>query len=389
MRLLFVSHTAELSGAEVVLLRLLRALPRHTARAVACPPRGPLVDALAEEGLLHLPIAGTGLSFRLHPRTTPAGLADLARSAVAVRKHAEDWQADLIHANTTRAGLIAAGARRRGRPALVVQVHDILPYSRVGATVRRAVAAGADRVIAVSDVATRTFNAGLPSPVATTQYVAVDHERFRPDGHDRPAVRRSLGVPEDAPLLGEIAQITPWKGQLVAIEAFARVRERHPGAHLVLVGGIAFTGPGVRYDNVAYDRELRRRVAELGLGHAVHFIGHRDDVAAVMHALDLILLPSSDEPFGTVIAEAMATGTVPLVSFDGGPAEYVEDGVSGRVLDPHDPEAWARAANELLDDPARIEAMGDRAVTVAQRFGAAGYADACMAMYESVIAAAA
>ena len=295
------------------------------------------------------------------------------------------WRADVIHANSTRGGLIAVGARLRTARALVVQVHDILPRGTVGDAVRRVVARSADRVEAVSETAARSFNAGLRREAAETRYIPVDLDRFRPDGHDHAATRRSLGVPEDAPLLGEVAQITPWKGQLVAIEALARVRERHPDAQLVLVGQIAFTGPGVRYDNAAYDREIRARVRELGLEDAVHFVGHRDDVPAVMAALDLILLPSRDEPFGTVIAEAMATGTVPLVSYDGGPAEYVDDGVSGRVLDPEHPEQWAQAAIELLDDPERREAMGRRAFEAAQQFGVDAYADAWMRLYDDAL----
>jgi glycosyltransferase involved in cell wall biosynthesis len=384
-RVLFVSHTGEFSGAEVVLLRLLQALPRDVAIAVACPPTGPLSDALRARGIEQLPIAGTAVSFRLHPRATSKGLLDLVRSARALRGHVRRWRPDVIHANSARAGLIAAGAAARAAPPLVVQVHDIIPVGRVGGLVRRVVARAADSVLAVSDRAATTFDEGLPAPVAKTLYVAVDHERFRPDGHDRPATRASLGVPADAPLIGQVAQITPWKGQLVAVEAFARVRDRHPDAHLVLVGQIAFSGDTARYDNAAYDRELRARVTELGLDEVVHFAGHRDDVASVMNALDLILLPSTNEPFGTVIAEAMATGTVPLVSYDGGPAEYVEDGVSGRVLDPSDPDGWAHAASELLDDAARRAAMREQALRTARRFSTDAYARACMDEYASVL----
>ena len=103
-----------------------------------------------------------------------------------------------------------------------------------------------------------------------------------------------------------------------------------------------------------------------------------------MAALDLLLLPSWDEPFGTAAAEAMSVGTVPLVAAGGGMSEFVEDGVSGRVLPPRDPEAWARAAVELLDDPGRRAEMSARAVEVAGRFTDEAYVSAMMDAYSAL-----
>lgn len=83
------------------------------------------------------------------------------------------------------------------------------------------------------------------------------------------------------------------------------MRRRHPAAQLVLVG-VAFDGAAVRYDNPSYERSLHARVAELGLDDAVHFAGQRHDIPEVMRDLDLLLLPSWEEPFGTVVVEAMS-----------------------------------------------------------------------------------
>src|SRR4051812_48364853 len=148
-RVLFVSHTADFSGAENALLRLLGGLPHDVARAVACPPAGPLADALDAAGVERLAIPGTSLSFRLRAATTGRGLADAARSAIAVRALARRWRADVIHANGVRAGLLALPGARTGGAPVVVQVHDHLPHGRLGRLVRRALAS-ADGVIAVS-----------------------------------------------------------------------------------------------------------------------------------------------------------------------------------------------------------------------------------------------
>ena len=329
--------------------------------AVACPPDGPLARRLAEAGIEHLPIPGTQLSFRLHPRHTAAGVVGIARSIAALRGHVRRFEPDVIHANSPRAGLLCARVRRNQPPALVVQVHDIMPRGRAGVVVRRIVAHGAERVVTVSHAATAAFNDGVPGAPATTLYIGFDRGRFQPDGHDRDGTRRALGVPDGAPLLVQVAQISPWKGQLLAVDAMARLRRTHPDAHLLLVGEISFTGPAVRFDNAAYAERIRRRITECGLEDRVHLLGRRSDVGAIMAAADLVLLPSRDEPIGTVVIESLAVGTPAVVTDEGGPKEVVADGVTGRVLPPRDPDSWASAVAELLDDQPRLREMRTRA----------------------------
>lgn len=367
------------------MLRLLEALPSDVERAVACPSSGPLAARLDQQGVERLPIAGTQLSFRLHPLTTPRGLADLERSALALARHARGWRADVVHANGLRAGLIAVAPSAGRRPAVVLQVHDRLTSGPASQAVRRVLARGCAEVMAVSRGVAEAFNAGLRRPVAKVVHIDVDHDRFRPGASDPAATRLELGVPEGAPLLGEVAQITPWKGQLAAIEALAELRRTHPDAILLLIGEVVFSGKGVRYDNERYLETLHARVRELGLGEAVRFLGQRNDIPAVMAALDLLLLPSWGEPFGTVVVEAMAVGTVPLVSDDGGAAEFVEDGVNGRTLPSSRPELWGRAAAELLDDRPRLAGMGRRAIETAARFSTAAYVSGCLSAYESAL----
>jgi D-inositol-3-phosphate glycosyltransferase len=76
---------------------------------------------------------------------------------------------------------------------------------------------------------------------------------------------------------------------------------------------------------------------------------------------------------------------VPAVGSTGGPAEYVEDGISGLVLPPREPESWAEAISDLLDDPARLASMGVSAREVAGRFSDEAYADGCMAAYAAAL----
>jgi glycosyltransferase involved in cell wall biosynthesis len=199
-------------------------------------------------------------------------------------------------------------------------------------------------------------------------------------------VRDELGLPAGCALIGEVAQITPWKGQDTAIRMLHEIRRERPDTHLLLVGTIAFSTKATRYDNPAFLAGLERMVGELGLDGHVHFLGQRSDVPALLAELDLSVLPSWNEPFGTIAAESMAIGTPPMVSSVGGVPEYVEDGVSGVVLPPREPLPWARAALDLLADRDRLAAMGERAKAVAARFTDERYGADMLAAYERAIA---
>ena len=181
-----------------------------------------------------------------------------------------------------------------------------------------------------------------------------------------------------------IAQITPWKAQDDAIRALARVRETHPGAQLAIVGETKFVGRDVTFDNPAFRRGLDALAAELGVADAVHFLGEREDVPDVLAALDLLLVPSWEEPFGRTVIEGMAMGRVVLATAAGGPREIVHDGVDGVLLAPREPAAWADAAARLLSDPGELERIGVAARDSAQRFDRDRYADAIIALYRGI-----
>ena len=386
VRILFANHTADSSGAEVALMRLLTQLSADHECAVAAPAPGRLPEILDAAGIRRFEIPAGDVSLRLDPVQTPLGLSRLAAGGVRLRAVARRFGADVIHANSLRTGLMAAVATPLGAPPVVVQVHEHLPLSPPGRATRVASARTAAGVSAVTDYTAANFDPGLRRPRAVRAYISIDHERFDPGRTPPVDVRAELGLSPDSALIGEVAQITPWKGQDTAIRMLHELRRERPDTHLLLIGTIAFSTKATRYDNKTFLAGLRRMVGELGLERHVHFLGQRSDVPGLLAALDLMVLPSWDEPFGTVAAESMAMGTPPMVSSVGGVPEYVEDGVSGRVLPPREPGPWARAALELLDDRQRLEAMGQRARAVAAQFTDERYGAEMLAAYERAMA---
>jgi glycosyltransferase involved in cell wall biosynthesis len=381
MRVLLVNHTGLKSGAEATTLGLLTHLPDEITAVVACPA-GPLADEARRAGVAVEHVAGTTGSLRLDPAQTPRALWDILRFAYEIRASARRVGADVVHATSVRAGL-AAAVPLGPRTPLVVSVHDCLPTGAASAVVRRIVDAGAAGIVANSRYTARAWRTARDGAPLRVVHPGINAAPFGAVGGQL-AARAALGLDPSTPLVGVIAQITPWKGQHTAVRALASARRLVPKAELVLAGETKFMARATRYDNRAYFDALTREIVDLGLQDAVRFLGQRDDVARVMTALDVVLIPSTEEPFGLVMLEAMAAGT-PVVATDiGGPAEVIVDGENGRLVPPGHPERWAQVIAELLRDPATCHRLVGAGCQTVRRFSLDAYAKALVEAYVDV-----
>jgi L-malate glycosyltransferase len=380
VRVLFASHTGHVSGGEHSLLDLLGALPPGVRAEVACPP-GDLARRLTRSH----PIPGTDASLRLHPLYTPRAVGRMLHAGWRLRSIARRTRADVVHANSIRAGLVGLVARALGGPPVVVHVRDRLPEGRVGRLTLALLTRWAAAVVGNSEYTLdgvpaggRALRAAVPSPV--------DLARFDPEGVDRARSRARLGIEPGAPVLGVVGQLTPWKAQDDAIRILARVRESVPGAVLLVAGTAKFVSQETRFDNPTFVAGLHSLSAELGLDGAVRFLGEVGDVPELLGALDVLLVPSWAEPFGRVVIEGMAMGVPVIATSEGGPAEIVEDGVDGVLLPPRAPERWAHEVRRLLGEPDRAGALAERArERVGVTYGAQAHVRRVLHVYAQVL----
>ena len=192
--------------------------------SVACPAGGPLADAVDARRRRAPSASRGGLSLRLHPMQTPVGLGQLAAGGLALARAARRFAPDVVHANTLRAGLMAAIAAAARLPPFVVRAHDTAPrLGRACARARAQRGRGRGRL----RLHGAPLNEGLARPVAVRVYNSIDHARFDPDAVRAGAVREELGLAPGARLLGQVAQITPWKGQDTSIRTLASCAARH------------------------------------------------------------------------------------------------------------------------------------------------------------------
>lgn len=183
-------------------------------------------------------------------------------------------------------------------------------------------------------------------------------------------LRRELALPPGARLLGTVARLDPIKNQAMMIRALRRVRLVVPEVHLVLVGDGPERG------------RLEQLARQEGVAEAVHFTGFRDDVPAVMAALDAFLLTSFTEGTAMTLLEAMAAGT-PCVATDvGGNPEIVIDGQTGYLVASDDDARLAERIGVVLGEPGRAAELGEAGRRLfTERYTVENMVDAYEALY--------
>jgi len=231
-----------------------------------------------------------------------------------------------------------------------------------------------DRTIAVSEL---------------SREMLIDHYRIPPDRiltirngieieptdvqHDTMATRAALGLaPTD--IVGVlVGRLVGRKGHSTSLRALPAVLSRVPGFKLVFVG-----------DGDIED-ELRAEAEALGVAEHVVWAGFRRDVPAILASVDLLILPSEAECLPYVILEAMGA-QLPVVAADvGGVSEQIDDGVTGRLIRPKDPDGLASAMLEIIERPDRGASMGEAGRAKLEReFSVDACVNAVLDVYEDV-----
>jgi glycosyltransferase involved in cell wall biosynthesis len=298
------------------------------------------------------------------------GQASLSTPAVALytarlRRALTASVPDLIHTNGFKMHVIGAWAAPRGVPMLW-HVHDYISSRPLMARLMRAHAGRCAAVVANSqsvadDVRSACGSALRMFPI----HNAVDLDHFSPAGPALDLDRLAGFAPSNGPMvrIGLVATMARWKGHEIFLRAL-KMLPAEPRVRGYVIGGALYETDGSQYDV----EELRGLAARLGLGGRVGFTGFVDDAAAAMRALDVVVHASTQpEPFGLVIAEAMACGRAMVVSAGGGAAEIVTPGHDALVHETGCVPALAERMGELARDPALRAALGARATQSARR----------------------
>lgn len=265
---------------------------------------------------------------------------------------ARDRNLDVVHVHKGIPHAIALGASYLGtRYALVVNRGVSFPLA-LGSRIKYR-SARVQRVVTVCEhIRQVVISSGkLPPDKVEVVYAGVDLTRFDPDRCDGSKVRNELAIDAEAHLVGHVG-MRDWKGWKELLRAFPAVRERHPGAHLLLVG-------------CSSDRQrqaVQETAAEMGLGDHVSVTLARADMPDVLCACDIVVDPSwAGTGITGTIREAMALAKPVVATSVAGNPELVEHGSSGLLIEPRDVPSLAAAIGRLLDEPSFAERLGRNA----------------------------
>ncbi len=348
MRVAVLDHTAELGGAELALARVAAALdPRDVQLHLLTFSPGSLLEQMRLAGhageviLIPGTIAGLDRKSAGRPFTAVGSVLRLLPFVVRLTRRVRELDVDVVHTTSLKADLIGVPIALLARRPLVWHVHDriapdYLPTSlvRLLRTLARTVPA---HVVANSAATAAT----LPG----VRRLTVVHPGLAPE---QLADAPRIPVAAQSPVVGVLGRISPTKAQLEFVRAAATVAAAHPDARFRVVGAPTFGAED-------YEEQVHAEVARLGLTDRFEFTGFVDDPTRELDAMTVCVHTASvPEPFGQVVAEAMARG-VPVVATSGGGVDEIlaSDGgeLLGWLVPPGDVPALAAAIDGVLSDP--------------------------------------
>jgi glycosyltransferase involved in cell wall biosynthesis/SAM-dependent methyltransferase len=346
---LYLTTAPFLGGAVYGLRSIVRHLDRSRFRPVIALPQesADVINFFRGDDVRIVPIRTRPLA-----RWAPASLLDLARTVGDLARVCREHNLRIFHSTSPRAAVLGPLLRARAGVKFVWQIAMLgqPPWSH-------ALARLPDGVACVSRAVFREYGARKNMRVIHngpwTEGLSEDQCRER-----RRALRAELGIPEETLVVGSVANLQYWKGIHILLEGFAQAACEMPDILLVHLGGPA---PG--YEK--YAKQIEAQIATLGLAPRILRLGFRPDAHRYYPVFDLFVhVPvaegshGSTEAFGHSVAEAMGYRLPVIASRIGGPAEIVEESVTGELIEPGNASELAEKIVSLLRDPARRLHMG-------------------------------
>lgn len=324
----------------------------------------------------------------------PVHIAGLSREFLRIVK---DENYDAIHSHYWISGKVAMAASRELGIPLVHTMHTMArvknlnlaegetPEPMIRVQGETQVVAAAQALVANTDAEAASLVSLYDACPDIVHVVApgVDLYTFTP-GQGRSAARTVVGLPQDSLVVTFVGRIQPHKGPEVLIRATSELVKHSPLLRNKLIVNVIGGASGANTEEV--DR-LKELATWLAIDDVVRFAPPvaRGDLAQWYRAADLVVVPSYSESFGLVALEAQACGTPVVATAVGGLRTAVADGISGVLVDGHDPKAWSSVITRLLQEPQRRVLLSMGAIEHASHFGWDATARGTLDIYDQVI----
>jgi glycosyltransferase involved in cell wall biosynthesis len=340
--ILYISPLSYIGGGEVSLLTILRHLDKKRFNpSLICYSDGPFIEEVKNQGIEVTVFRKSSFS------------SDIA-VILNILRYIRVKNIQLVHVNSLdiRGGIAAWLA---GIP-FIGHLRVIFPFTwRDRLFVRLS-----KKVVAVSNAVVDVFSG--ERGILRERFIVVPNAVEIPEGLTAAQLRKDFRIPEDAKLIGAVGRIDPCKGYEYFINAASFINKQRKDVYFFIIGGVSDED----IEGKRYLERLKRQVCETGLEEVVFFAGFRKDILEAIKALDILIVPSVvikkeggeiTEGFGRVAIEAMAVGVPVVASRIGGLREIIEDGISGILVTPGEPQEIAKSVLRILDDEREADSL--------------------------------
>lgn len=382
IRVLFVDHCGELSGAEIGLLQLLRGFSAIEP-IVLLGARGPFASKLRQEGIRVEvePLPDILRSYRrplasgsFPKRSMPKLLVELTSYVWSIVRRIREIEPDIVHTNSAKAHVYGGLAARIARVPMICHLRELVAAETLGRLTSlglRLVLHLVPGTIVANSHRTARSAGRLRQPVHVVPS-PIDGALF-----ERPSV---AGARSHTRRIGIVGSLEPQKGQDVFLRAFADAFASSPSVRAVVCGGNLF-------GDEAYARGIRELTSRLGIADRVTFTGFVPDVERVFSSLDVLVSASvTPEGFGQSIFQALAAGVPVVASDNGGACDFLQDEESALLVAPRDSRALAIAMRRALEDTQLSAQLRRRGRLVARRFTPEAVQRQMLEVYEATLA---
>ena len=379
IKVLYISHTPQIGGAEVCLQTLIRNLNRKWIEPVVIfPTEGPIKEKIESLGVK------TYLS-PLEWWIRDIRDFDLVGGSfrVCVQRIGEIIDAekpDIVHSNTSVIceGAIAAkvkGVRHIWHVHEKLEGHPNLKAVLPFPLIYWAMDMLSDRIVVVSNATKGQFEDLISPDKVLTIYNGIDVDGFK-GFDDSSSLRKELGLTDNSIIALTVGSIVKEKGYDILLDAASLMMKKGGNVKFLIAGG-------GRSEEVT---SLLKKMEVMGLTNTVYYLGFREDIHNVIYNSDFLILPSHIEAFPVSILEAMASSKPAIVTDCGGPSEMVINGKNGFIVPVNDPESLCKKVLELASDSEKIKEMGKNAFRVFNgKFSADIYAGHFEDLYREIV----
>ena len=354
-KILFVHHNSVLGGAELSFYDLITNLSADIVPFCALP-EGALQEKIAAKNISTFTVPIQPLRKSFNPFYLLAAAVKRQKVISCLRKICLAGKIDLIHANTLTAAVYAAKVSAQCGIPLIWHERDLGKHPFLVPRLARF----ADRIIAISRAVADNLEQQLgKSAKIRLIYNGIDMAKFADP------IKKTVipTLPSTGNKVLMAAQFVKWKKHHDFIDMATLVIERNADTFFI------FAGDKTRIDQQEYIQELEKAIFDKGLKERFCWTGFVENMPELLENIDCVVAPSAGEPFGRIVAEAMAAGKPVVAASSGAVPEIIEDGVSGCLVAPGDRQAMADAVSKILNDYDFAQKLGEHGkLRISQHF---------------------